>query len=146
MNDAVDRRQPIDTKILQKPRWRERTSPGRRRVGVAATFALDVVIGAAGLVFLGVVLAKVGAGAGGVFALWAVFTAVALGWSLRTTTAATLHDDTMSWTEFVVRYGLVGFEQPRSELHRALMTALFGAPLVVFAIIGLVLTLGGLFP
>lgn len=139
---AVDQR----SEFLPKPAWRTRARPGARRLAIGVTFA---GIFAVGWLVLGGALALLDyahAPAWALHAVWIVPTVGAVVWALLEPAPATAsEDEAQPWSDYVVRAVMVGVDTPRPIAQRLITGIAFGAPLVVYLAITLVLEAAGLF-
>ena len=131
--------------LIRGPKWRTRTTPGRRRVGVAVTVAIIVLLGLAivGAVTLG--LRALDAPGWVVAMPWLLPIAGTVTWTLVSPTAAVLSDDDDdSWTGYAIRWVLVGPDEPRSVPTRLIAAVLLGAPIVWSFVVLTVVELSGI--
>ncbi|HWL44094.1 MAG TPA: hypothetical protein VNQ73_14225 [Ilumatobacter sp.] len=132
--------------FLPGPRWRTRAGKPALAVAVGATFAVIVLIGWAVLVVLIAGLDWLGVPAAWRHATWIAPTVGAVAWALRRPQPATAsEDEAQPWSDYAVRAVMVGIEQPRPVAQRLLTGVLFGAPLVVYLIITVILEALGFF-
>ena len=132
--------------FLPKPRWRTRASAGSRWLAVGVTFALIVALGWGVLATVMIGLDRLGVPGAWRHAVWIVPTGGALIWALyRPQPATASEDEEQPWSDYAVRAVMIGVDQPRPPARRALTGILFGAPLVVYLIITVVLEALGFF-
>lgn len=132
-------------KFLPKPRWRTRASPASLWAAIVLTFAVLLAIG--GFVFLLVVVLLDYSDAPGwlVLLTWLVPTVAVLVWALLARLPATASDyESQIWGDYAVRAVMIGIERPRSVVSRVVTAILFGAPLAMWIVIGLLLGLLGI--
>jgi hypothetical protein len=132
-------------KFLPKPRWRTRADPVSLWAAIVLTFAVFLSIG--GCVFLLVVVLLDYADAPGwlVLLTWLVPTLGVLAWALRARGPATASDyEAQFWGDYSVRAVMIGIERPRNVAARVATAVLFGAPLGMWIVIGLLLDLLGI--
>ena len=117
--------------MIRGPKWRTRTTPGRRRVGVAVTVALIVLLGLAIVGAVTFVLRVLDAPDWVVALPWLLPIAGTVIWTLRSPTPAVLSDDDdESWSGYAIRWVLVGPDEPRPVAPRLIAAVLLGAPIV----------------
>lgn len=132
--------------FLPKPRWRTRASAGSRRLAVGVTFTLIVALGWGVLAAVMLALDRLGVPGAWRHAVWIVPTVAALIWALyRPQPATASRDEEQPWSDYAVRAVMIGVDQPRPAAGRALTGILFGAPLVVYLVITVVLEALGFF-
>ncbi len=140
----IDAQEPNE--FIRGPKWRTRTTPGRRWAVAALTFALIVVLGLAVATLASVGLRALDAPAWVVALPWILPILGTVVWTLRGPRPALLSDDDdESWSGYAIRSVMVGADEPRSVGSRALMGLVFGAPIVWSFIILTALELTGLF-
>ncbi len=136
MATTPDRR---NNEFIRKPKWRTRTTSGRRLFAALVTFALIVAAGLVIMVLVMVGIDRLGA-PGWVVALpWIAPTAGMLAWALARPGPAVLSDDDDdSWTGFSIRSVMVGRDEARPRTLRVITGVLFGAPIVwSFVVLGI---------
>lgn len=134
-----------ENEFLRGPKWRTRTSPGRRHRAAALTFGLIVVVGLA-LMGLAIWLMRwLDAPTWVVLLPWTLPTAGVIVWTLvRPTVAEVTDDDDDSWFGYSIRWALAGELDPRPAPIRVVAAVLFGAPTVWAVAMSGLLTLTGL--
>jgi hypothetical protein len=132
--------------FIRGPKWRTRTSPGRRARAAAATFALVVVTGLAIVGALVWIVDRLGAPTWLSVLPWLVPTVGAIAWAtIRPEPAVATDDDDDGWFDYSIRYVIIGAGTPRQVPSRVIAAVLFGAPVAwALAVFGLS-TLAGLF-
>jgi hypothetical protein len=76
---------------------------------------------------------------------WLVPTVAMSAWALRARVPATASDyEAQSWGDYSVRAVMIGVERPRHPAARVATGILFGAPLAMWIVIGLLLDLLGI--
>lgn len=132
--------------FLPRPAWRTRVSPSARWAGVAVTFLAIVAIGWAVLALLIVLLDYADVPMWLEHAVWIVPTIGAVIWTLLKPSPATAsEDEAQPWSDYAVRAVMIGVEEARPVPARVVTAILFGAPLVVYLTITLILEAAGLF-
>ncbi|HUF96678.1 MAG TPA: hypothetical protein VMM60_01030 [Ilumatobacter sp.] len=123
------------SEFLPKPRWRERWSPKQLGVAIAVTFTSILLFGA-GLLWLFIIaLDWLDAPGWVIVATWAVLTSGSTLWALVAKIPATTSDmEYQPWTEYVVRYVMVGNESVRPAPLRLITGVIFGAPIGCYLI------------
>lgn len=131
--------------FLRGPRWRTRTTPGRRHRAAAVTFAVILAVGIVLLLAIVTLTAWLGAPAWVTALPWLVPTVAVLAWAVvRPGPAELTDDDDDGWIGFSVRWALVGETELRPLPHRIVAAVLFGAP-VAWALLAIgALTLTGI--
>ncbi len=132
-------------KFLPKPRWRTRASPASLWAAIVLTFGVLLAIG--GSVFLLVVVLFDYADAPGwlVLLAWLVPTVAVLVWVVLARVPATASDyESQIWGDYAVRAVMIGIERPRRVAARVATAILFGAPLGMWIVIGLLLSVLGI--
>jgi hypothetical protein len=132
-------------KFLPKPRWRTRANSVSLWVAIVLTFTVFLAIG--GLLLLVVVVLLDYADAPGwlVLLTWLLPTVAVLVWALRARIPATASDyEAQFWGDYSVRAVMIGIERPRHVAARVATAVLFGAPLGMWILIGLLLELLGI--
>ena len=138
-------RQPRN-EFLPKPRWRTRAGKRAVTTAIGVTFATIVASGWAVLALLIVALDQLGVPGEWRHAVWIVPTLGALAWAVwRPDPATASEDEQQPWSDYAVRAVMVGVEQRRSVAPRAATALLFGAPLVVYLTITVILEALGFF-
>ena len=131
--------------LLRGPKWRTRTTAGRRHRAAAATFAVVLVVGSAVMWGTMRLLTALGAGSVVTFLLWAAPTAAAVVWTIvHPTTARLSDDDDDTWVGYSIRWALVGELEARPAPVRIVTALLFGAPVAWSLAVLAVLTLLGI--
>lgn len=131
--------------FLPKPPWRTRVGTGTLWAAIATTFAIMTAIGLALLLLVVVLLDYADAPGWLTLLLWAVPTASMLVWALRGRVPATASDyEAQSWSDYSVRAVMIGIERPRPVPARIVTGVLFGAPLGVWIVVGVLLDLLGI--
>ena len=141
---------PIDTErrneFIRGPKWRTRTSPGRRHRAALVTFAIVVATGALVLGALLWLLTWLGAPTWLAIAPWLLPTVVTVIWTVvRPVPAVATDDDDDGWTTFSIQYVLIGEDEPRQALLRIVAATLFGAPVIWSLLVFGLSTLVGLY-
>jgi hypothetical protein len=132
--------------FLPKPRWRTRASSGARWLAVGVTFALIVALGWGVLAVVMIGLDRLGVPGAWRHSVWLVPTGGALIWALHRPQPATAsQDEEQPWSDYAVRAVMIGVDEPRPRPARAVAGILFGAPLVVYLVITVVLEALGFF-
>jgi hypothetical protein len=132
-------------KFLPKPPWRTRVDPVSLWVAIALTFALFLTIGGSLLLLVIVLLDYADVPEWIVLLTWLVPTLAMLAWALRAKIPATASDyEAQSWGDYSVRAVMIGVERPRHPAARVATAVLFGAPLGMWIVIGLLLDLLGI--
>jgi hypothetical protein len=112
---------------------------------ILLTFAVFLAIGGVLFLLIVVLLDYADAPWWLVFLLWLVPTVSMLAWALRGRIPATASDyEAQSWGDYSVRAVMIGIEQPRNVPARVATAVLFGAPLGVWIVIGILLDLLGI--
>lgn len=131
--------------LIRGPKWRTRTTPGRRHGAAAATFSLVVAVGIATLVGVVWLLGRVDPPGWLLWLPWWLPTAGTVAWTLwHPTVAALTDDDDDSWFGYSIRWALVGEAAPRPVAVRIAAAVLFGAAVVWAILVSGVLTLTGI--
>lgn len=128
------------SEFLPRPRWRTRASRPALRLAIAVTFALIVLIGWGVLAGVMLVLDRLEVPALIRHATWIVPTLGAVAWVLRRPDPATAsEDEEQPWSDYAVRAVMIGVEAARPPAQRAAAGIVFGAPLVVYLTITVIL-------
>ena len=115
--------------LVQRPRWRTRTTPERRRRLALVTFAVVLLPGLFLMVGAMWFLDWAGAPAWVTALAWLVPTLTVLVWALwRPSPAEPTDDDEQSWPGFAIRAVIVGETTPRAPALRAVAAVVFGGP------------------
>lgn len=134
------------SEFLPKPRWRTRAGTRSVAIAITITFAAIVVLGWAVLAAVIFALDKLGVPGTWRHAVWIVPTLGALAWALRSPDPATASDqEEQPWSDYAVRAVMVGVDTPRPLAQRAITGVLFGAPLVVYLTLTVILEALGFF-
>jgi hypothetical protein len=137
--------QPPRDEFLPKPAWRARVGRRPRAIAIAATFALVLVLGGATLWLLFVVVRKLDAPGSVQLVVWLIPTFAVTTWAVRSRAAATMSDvESQGWSEYVVRFVMIGNETPRPVPLRVVTGIVFGAPVACYLIAITVLALAGI--
>lgn len=113
---------------------------------IGVTFALIIVIGWGVLAGVILVLDRLEVPTVWRHATWIVPTVGAVAWALRRPDPATAsEDEEQPWSDYAVRAVMIGVEQPRPAVQRAVAGIVFGAPLVVYLTITVILEALGFF-
>ena len=132
--------------FLPGPRWRTRAGPPALKLAIGVTFALIVAIGWTVLALIMLALDQLGMPPAWRHATWIVPTLGALAWLLRRPEPATASEqDEQPWSDYAVRAVMVGVDEPRPVAQRAATGLLFGAPLVVYLTVTVILEALGFF-
>lgn len=134
------------SEFLPRPAWRTRVSAPARWAAIAITFAGTLAVGAAVLVAGLVVVHHLTGQRWVAPTVWIALTGVTLAWALlRPEPATASEDEAQPWSDYVVRAVMIGVEQPRPAPSRVVTGVLFGAPLLVYLTITVILEALGLF-
>ncbi len=134
------------SEFLPGPRWRTRAGTRSLYAAIGVTFLAIVALGWAVLAAIIAGLDLVGVPPVWRHTTWILPTIGTLVWVLRRPAPATAsEDDQQPWSDYAVRAVMVGIEQPRPAAHRAITGILFGAPLVVYLTITVILEALGFF-
>jgi hypothetical protein len=126
---GVAARDESRNEFLRRSLWRNRTTPRRRAIATALTFALLVVFGGIVMALVMTGLDRLSAPDWVVWSPWLAPTVGVLSWALARPSAAILSDDDDDkWTGYSVRVVIIGSDTPRPRPVRAIATVLFGAP------------------
>lgn len=132
--------------FLPGPRWRTRAAKPALFSAIGVTFALIVAIGWTVLAMIIVLLDRLGVPAAWRHAMWIAPTLGALVWALRRPDPATASEDEQQpWSDYAVRAVMVGIDEPRPAAQRAITGLVFGAPLVVYLTVTVILEALGFF-
>lgn len=132
--------------FLPGPRWRTRAGKPALVLAIGLTFTVIVAIGWAVLAAVIVGLDRLGVPAVWRHATWIVPTVGALVWALRRPDPATASEDEQQpWSDYAVRAVMVGIDEPRPAAQRAITGLVFGAPLVVYLTVTVILEALGFF-
>lgn len=132
--------------FMPRPRWRTRVTARPRWLAIGVTFALIVALGWGVLAVVMIGLDRLGVPDAWRHAVWVVPTVGSLIWALWRPQPATASDDEQQpWSDYAVRAVMIGVERPRPAAGRAVTGILFGAPLVVYLVITVVLEALGFF-
>ena len=132
--------------LARGARWRTRAAAGPRWLAVGVTFALIVALGWGVLAVVLVALDRIGVPGTWRHVVWVVPTVGAVIWALwRPQPATASEDEQQPWSDYAVRAVMIGVERPRPAAGRAVTGILFGAPLVVYLVITVVLEALGFF-
>lgn len=133
------------SEFVRGPKWRTRTSPGRRHRVAALTFAAIVAVGLAVMLSCMWLIARTGAPGWAVTAPWWLPTLASVVWTLtRPTVSGLTDDDDDSWFGYSIRWVLVGELAPRPGPVRVIVAALFGAAVFWVILLSGLLTLTGI--
>lgn len=134
------------SEFLPKPQWRTRAGRRALVVAIGCTFAAIVVVGWLVLAGATLLLERLDVPTSGRFVAWVLPTLGALAWVLRRPQPATASEDEgQAWSDYAVRAVMVGIDEPRPAAQRAITGVLFGAPLVVYLTITVILEALGFF-
>ncbi len=140
------RRDRTRNEFIRGPKWRTRTTAGRRTVAALVTFALIAGTGFVIMVLVMVGLDRLGAPDWVVALPWIVPTAGMLAWALGHPGPAVLSDvDDDCWTGFSIRTVMVGRNEARPRPLRVITAVLFGAPVVWSSVVFGIAELLGVF-
>lgn len=145
VREALDVSGANNDDLRRGPKWRTRAAPSSRRRMAVLWFAAVVAVGAA--IMLAVIRLLEWLGAPGWLVLlpwWLPAVGVIVWTMLRPGPAILSDDDDDSWVVYVIRYVLVGEDEPRAAPVRGIAAAAFGAPVVCALAAFGVLTLLGL--
>lgn len=131
--------------FLRGPKWRTRTSPGRRHRAAALTFGMILLVGLGVMWLASWSIGWLGVPTWIVLLPWLLPTAGAIVWTLaRPMVAEVSDDDDDSWFGYSIRWALVGELDPRPAPARVVAALLFGAPVAWAIGVSGLLTLTGL--
>jgi len=131
---------------LPKPRWRTRASRPSLWAAVAVTFAAIVAVGWAVLLLVMLLIDYADLPGWLIHAAWIVPTLGTLVWALlRPSPATASEDEAQPWSDYAVRAVMIGVDEPRPMAARVVTGIVFGAPLVVYLTITVVLEAIGVF-
>ena len=132
--------------FIRGPKWRTKTTAGRRARAALLTFTGIVATGALLLGASMALLDWIGAPSWLVASLWAMPTTLVMIWTLaRPRPAVPTDDDDDGWTTYSIQFVLVGDGAPRAAPIRVIAAALFGAPVVWSLVVFGLSTLIGLY-
>ena len=125
--------------------WRLRAGRRRRALAITATFMLVLLFGAATFWLLFAVIRKLDATGTVQFVVWLIPTAAVTAWAVRSSAPATVSDvESQGWSEYVVRFVMIGNETVRSVPLRVITGIVFGAPVACYFIAVTVLAVAGI--
>lgn len=137
--------EPPRDEFLPKPAWRSRAGRRQRAIAIAATFALVLLLGGATFWLLFLVIRKFDAPGSVQLVVWLIPTLAVTTWAVRSGSPATVSDvESQGWSEYVVRYVMIGNETARTVPLRVVTGIVFGAPVACYLIAITVLALAGI--
>lgn len=116
--------------LIRGPKWRTRTTPGKRRVAAAITLAVVVAVGVALMAAAMWLLDALGAPAWVVVLPWLAPTIALTVWAVASGDPARLtDDDDDSWVGFTARWAFTGEGALRPMPVRVVVAVVLGAPI-----------------
>ncbi len=131
--------------FLPKPRWRTHAGFRRLALAIGVTFAAVVAFGLVLLLLIIGLIDWLDAPAVISFLLWIGLTISTVAWALAARSPATSSEmEYQPWSEFSVRYVMIGNEQARAPGLRIVTGLMFGAPVGCYFVVFFALALTGI--